>query len=64
MLLRLVTLSSNAPNVTFKGFIVQARTQPGNDIVGSFIVVDSQTRLQRCQLSGEDPVSSDVSDYS
>lgn len=52
-----VTLSSDNPNVTFRGFVIQARTQPENNLVGSFIIVDEQTRLQECQLSGEDPVS-------
>ena len=62
----IVILSSTNPNVTFRGFIIQARTQPslagaGNDIVGSFIIVDNETRVQECQLSAEDPVSPTVS---
>ena len=56
----IVTLSSDNPNVTFRGFIIQARTQPENNLVGSFIIVDEQTRLRECQLSGEDPVSISV----
>lgn len=60
-----VTLSSSDPNVTqFRGFIIQARTQPGNDIVGTFMIVDDQTRVQECRLSSEDSVSPAVSDFS
>lgn len=58
-----VTLSSTNPNVTFRGFIIQARTRPDDDLVGSFIIVDNETRVQECHLSAEDPVSPTVSGY-
>ena len=54
--------SSENLTIPFKGFIIQARTQPTNDLVGSFIITNTnKARLQECQLSGEDPVSSAVS---
>ena len=56
-----VRLSSTNSNVTFRGFIIQAVTQPENDIVGSFIIVDNETRVQECHLSAEDPISPTVS---
>ena len=55
-----VTLSSTNPDVTFRGFIIQALTSE-NNIIGSFIIVDEETRLLECQLSGEDPISLAVS---
>ncbi|XP_065890178.1 putative ferric-chelate reductase 1 [Dysidea avara] len=56
---RLTLGSSENLTIPFKGFIIQARTQPTNDLVGSFIITNTnKARLQECQLSGEDPVSS------
>jgi len=60
----ILVILGSSENVTFpfKGFIIQARTQPSNDLVGSFILINTnKTRLQECQLSGEDPVSNAVS---
>ena len=57
----IVTLSSTNPTVTFRGLVIQARTRPNNDLVGSFIIVDNETRVQECRFSAEDPISLTVS---
>ncbi|XP_053325887.1 putative ferric-chelate reductase 1 [Spea bombifrons] len=51
-----VTLQAN-PNVFFKGFLLQARSVPGNNIVGYFNVTDSNAQTLSCSNTEASAVS-------